>query len=170
MVTDEYMNYLRNQLAESAFATLTQDTIKTGLSYAQMGLAIEIHEIVHTTTEPEDLPSTGAIEKIENALAAESGLTSIPGLQEPNLLYWNKLALMAGVGTYLPLLRFFEGHPRFFVSSPPMLYAFPDLFHYVLSTNSSAAATGKFRIGFLYVDIGTEKFFEVLQQFQQTFG
>jgi len=35
MAPDKYLNFLRDNLSETAASTLTEATVKTGLSYAQ---------------------------------------------------------------------------------------------------------------------------------------
>lgn len=143
---------------------------KTGLSYSQQGLAIEIWEVVSYFEKPEDLPATGAMEFVKQALGGSSGETAIPTLIDAHTVWYRLEGLLAGVGTYLPLVFWAEGHDRNFVPVKPKLYAYPDLFHYIQSSNSSALADGQVVIGFIYVDIGKENFYEVLQSYQQVFG
>jgi len=170
MAPDKYLNFLRDSLSESAASTLTESTIKTGLSYAQGGIGLEIWNIVCYQTIPADAVAAGASESVGSAIAGASGEAQLPPITDVITIYQTVLYRVGGTGAAYGHTLYRSGYSQDWNPIKPILYAYPDLYHYVISTNAAASANSKVKIGFLYVDMDSATYYEVLQAYQQIFG
>jgi hypothetical protein len=170
-VEDIYSQFLRGNVAESAASTFTAGAaILTGASVNRVGgkmIGMEIHAIGVESSKPQDLPSTGNREYVAFALSTRSDLTAMPGINEDHVVYKNQVSIDAGVGTYLPLLEDRDSPmPRYMEFKSPLLVAHDKLYPYILSTNSSAAASVAFWILFTYVLMDDAIAIEALEAFR----
>lgn len=169
---DEYLNIIKNQIAEASAGVVAEETIGTGLTYTLQGIAMEVWEIHATVSIPKDTPAAVPVNRefTTTVLSAEGGIGALPEFYDLSTFYYLRHILGAGVATYLPMVRWYEGHPVNYILQHPRLYAFPELYHYIQSTNASQLGSANVEVGFLYVDIGQEQYFEVLQRYLQLWG
>lgn len=168
-MADVYGQFLRYYLAESAASTLTTEAIPTGCGLRMgggTGIAMELRSVMCSLSNPEDLPSTGAVESIAAAISVNEDLAAMPNLHDKGTVYKTFKAHKAGVGTYLPLLQVGGDMPEFTQFDIPVLIAHPSLNAYILSTNSSAAATMKGFFFHNYVDVDGPLAIEALEVFR----
>lgn len=170
LATDKYLNFLRDTLSESAASTLTESTMKTGLSYAQGGMALEIWNVVDLISIPADAVAAGAQEFVKAALAGKSGETSIPEINDVITLYYRQLVRLGGTGAAYGHTLHNLGFSEDWNPVKPLLYGYPDLYHYIVSSNAGAAAYSNIKVGFLYVTMDSQSYYEILQAYQQVFG
>lgn len=171
MSEDIYSQYLRFSVTESAAATFTEgDAILTGASVNRVqgqNIALEIHAIGSHPSMPQDLPSTGAEEKVEVVLSTRSGLAAMPNIDEEHVIYKNAIMIKAGVGTYLPLIWTRDlDMPAYVEFKYPVLISHARIYPYIKSTNSSQTASWDGFLLFTYVLLDADLAIEALESFR----
>lgn len=171
MSEDIYSQFLRFSITESAAATLTEgEAILTGASVNRVGnqnIALEIHAVNAQMTTPEDSPSAGGEEYVRFALSTRSGLTAFPSMDDESVIFATSIELRAGVATYLPLVYRNDRYmPNYVEFKHPLLISHPKIYPYIISSNSSAAATCKGFILFTYTLLDADLAIEALEAFR----
>ena len=169
MAEDIYMQFLNGSITESAASTLTESEILTGCSVAGMlkdeAISMEVREIIikHYAAFPADQVGAGAIEWVGFALSTESGLTTLPELDDVHCIYHTYRVIRGGVATYVPALTVNDGYPPAYQFDSPLLIPHPKIYAYVQSSNASATHKVYFRIGFTYVALSGPEVMEALE-------
>lgn len=114
----------------------------------------------------EDNPAATTNEIIRGGISTRSGLAAMPDVVDEHCIYKRSIVLHGGVATYLPLILYEEDMRPNENFVPPLLISHSKLYPYVLSTNSSAAATFKGNIFFNYIEISGDLAVEALETFR----
>lgn len=167
MAEDVYMQFLNGVITESAASTLTELEIYTGATIGGMvqgnAIALEIREVLLVGSQPADNPAAVAKEEMKFAFSVQPGLAAMPTLDDVHVIYYHERALRAGVATYLPLVYSYEGYPQAYQYISPLLVPYSKIYAYLISTNASAAAIVRFRVGFTYVELAGQQIVEALE-------
>lgn len=169
-MADNYLNWLRDMLQISGAGALTESTIKTGLSIAQGTIAMEIWNIVEHATTPEMPAAAGGQETTSVALAGRSGETTIMTIDDVVTLYYHSIIVQAGAAAANSTFRYTNGYDPDWNPILPILYGFPDVYHYIDSSDAGTAIYSRCKIGFLYIDTTKDTYWEILQGFSQIMG
>lgn len=170
MASDVYGQFLRYAVSESAAATLTEGTaIITGAQSRLSGggfLGLEVHYILGVLSFPQDNPAATTNEIVRGAISTQSGLSSMPDVDDEQTLFKRSVVVHGGVATYLPEVLYEEDMPAYARFDPPLLLSHPKIYPYVLSTNSSTAASFKGHVFYNLVDISGDLAVEALEVFR----
>jgi len=165
-ISDQWLQYVRGSLAESAAATFTQSTINLPVVVGQ-GLVIEAHlvEFQLDSVTPADLTATDDSVRYSCQLtkASQTGLIS---LADPNYIYGldrEYQTIDIQTAEKAPVLTHDRLGSLNWQFPEPILLPFEQIFFGVQTNGGSAAKTYRFRIGYKTVRLSTRQLPELIQ-------
>lgn len=166
-LTDQWMQYIRGNVAESAANTFTQVTINMPVVVAK-GLVVQAHSIEWSIPGPD---AAGEISATDDQLRQRCQLTktsqtTILALDDPNLIsaydvdYWAPAARTAEGKPVLPATHVGNLYMHF---PEPILLPFEQIFFAAQGTGEGEVHTYRFRLGFTTVQLATSQLVELIQ-------
>ena len=167
-VRDEFLNFLRGDLVESAAATFTQEEIDTNLS-AERGVMMEIHSVEFQLKNLVnfDEVAAGGVEWVHVQLTRDSK-TAVADISDADVIAAERRIVVRSpaIGTDAGPLWFVSDEIVRFDFALPIPYVKPSIFFGLQASDATLTHRVHYRIGYTLRDISREEFLELLVALQ----
>lgn len=165
-IRDQWIQYLRASVTETAANTFTQTTINSPVVLSQ-GYVIEMHtlEFDHDVAAVGELSATDD-ELVHRVQLTKTSQTALLRVNNPDLIanwFEQYLSPAARTAEKAPVWSKTYSGQRLWTFTQPVLLPFDELFLSMQGAGEAAARQSTMRLGFKTVRLGTQQLVELIQ-------